>query len=378
MKRPTSTYLKGILFSLSLMLSASNASAVGVDDEVGGYSLDNLAKAFASAGNIRGNYGEANEDAPFEQWLNDELGSTTYEYDSAYSKWKSEFENDESGELEARFFVLIQKHTIEFQFGDTSDKAQEVREGVTLENYAKIAVALTQQPNVELPSLLSEFGINSESQWEKVSAAWVKAMTEDSSIMTQYGLLYQKHAGPQFAAAQEAQLADQLSGHYDDEAEDAEDDDSSETGAKFYSQELTSPVSKDRWYAANRMLHECSRFRDFGDDEGIGLAEMCSDSALSTDVVPVIKELLTSYENDSIEEASGILYSVEEMGLEKEVTKQALLTAIERAKQQYNVIEAEYKPLQFKNLPGKEVLRSRLDSTSNSIEEFEESLSEWD
>ncbi len=371
--------IKASIISLLIapLFFAVNAFAVGLDDKVGGYSLDDLAKAFAKQGDIRANYGEANQDGPFDDYLRKEFGSGIGSYDQAYQLWHDEWEKDESGKLEARFSTLMSSYTVKFQMADTKDMSQEVKGGVTLETYAKVAVALSQQANPDVNAILKQNGIASEADWQKASQSWVQAMTQDRTIATQYGLLYQKLAGPSFAAEQEQRLADQLGGRFDDEAEDSEEDEQGEAGVAFYAKELSSPVNEDRWYAADRMLYHCSRFRDWGDDDGEGLEAHCNDKAINNNIVPVLKQLLGNFENGFVEQASGVLNSVKEMKLENEVGKQTVVAALNRAQQQHAEIKAKYDPVQFKNVPEKALLRSRMDATAYSIEEFQDHLSDW-
>jgi len=362
--------------AISLAISTS-AIAVGLNDKLGGYSLDDLAKAFATHGDIRANYGEGNEDGPFNEFLQKEFGSDVYGYHTAYQLWHEEWEKDESGQLEARFSTLMSKYHIALQMDDTKDMSQEQREGVTLETYAKAAVAMTQQPNADIDAILKEHGISDQAKWQKASEAWVQAMSQDGIIATQYGLLYQKYAGAGFAAEQEQRLANQLGGRRNEEIEDVEDDDTQESGVAFYAQELSSTVKKDRWYAANRMLFHCSRFRDWGDDDGEGLAVHCSDDAIDSNIVPVVKELLTTFDNDNVEAAATILDSVVEMKLQQAVGKESVITALKRAQLQHSEIKAKYEPVQFKNVPEKAKLRFRMDATASSIEDFGDQLSDW-
>jgi len=125
------------------------------------------------------------------------------------------------------------------------------------------------------------------------------------------------------------------------------------------------------------MLFHCSRFRDWGDDDGEGLAEHCSDDAIDSNIVPVVKELLTTFDNDNVEAAATILDSVVEMKLQRAVGKESVITALKRAQLQHSEIKAKYEPVQFKNVPEKAKLRFRMDATASSIEDFGDQLSDW-
>jgi hypothetical protein len=170
-----------------------------------GFDLDLLAKSFAYLTTYRTQYGEKDGRAHFDQWL-DGVEQTRASFDSAYDAWWKRWKSDPTGQLEARFHALNSKYTQEMNFADVHRHDQEKREGVTLDQYARIVVALSRPPRTDpaqIDHVLRTHGVAGQAQWTKINAAWTQAMHDDTSLglVQQYGALYQKYAGPAFEKA---------------------------------------------------------------------------------------------------------------------------------------------------------------------------------
>jgi hypothetical protein len=122
---------------------SSGATVPGEKDVLFGFDLDKLSQAFNQFTNLRTQYGEKEGNVHFDAWLKAQ-GRTQQQYDSAWNAWWQRFKADPTGQLEARFGQLNSKYSQENNFGDVPSKKQEVREGVTLDQYAKISVALSR------------------------------------------------------------------------------------------------------------------------------------------------------------------------------------------------------------------------------------------
>jgi len=156
-----------------------------------------------------------------------------------------------------------------------------------------------------------------------------------------------------------------------------EDNENYETGVEFFAKEMNSVVEEDRWNAMGRMFYYCERFRDWGDDEGEGLTKHCTDKAIDEKLVPVLKELLTSFDNSLIEQAADTLDGIRTMKLENAVGEETLQAAIQRAQKQHRQIKAKYDQIQFKSNSNRGVLKVRMENTAEAIQEFENHLSAW-
>jgi hypothetical protein len=155
-------------------------AATGEKDVLFGFDLDMLSKAFNQFTNLRTQYGEKDGNVHFDAWLKSQ-GRTHQQYDSAYAAWWQRFKADPTGQLEARFGQLNSKYSQENNFGDVPSKKQEAREGVTLDQYAKIVAALSRPGvKIDVGKVLRQNGIENQARWKRVNDAWTKAMHDDT------------------------------------------------------------------------------------------------------------------------------------------------------------------------------------------------------
>src|SRR5260370_9648198 len=202
-----------LAFLIPALAPLPAAAAPDENESCYGFSLDLLARSFAQLSACRTQYGEKEGNEQFSAWLGDRC-QTLERFDAAYSVWWKRWKADPTGESEARFHTLDAKYSQELHFGDAPRRDQESREGVTLDRYAKIAAALTR-PGADVDKVLRQNGVDSRERWRRINDAWGKAMKEDTSyaLVQQYAALYQKYAGPEFAAKQEKAFADTLAAH---------------------------------------------------------------------------------------------------------------------------------------------------------------------
>src|SRR5436305_4957005 len=201
-------------FAVAVLLGvvpARGGEVAGEKEVLAGLDLAGLATALCQFTTLRTQYGEKDGNVHFDAWLKSQ-GHTRQQYEASYSAWWKRFKADSTGQLEARFHQINAQCANEANFGDVPSRAKEVREGVTLEQYAKISVALSRQPGADVAKVLKQNGIESQARWKRVNEAWIKAMHDDTSfaLTQQYAALYQKYAGPAFEKEQEEQTAEIL------------------------------------------------------------------------------------------------------------------------------------------------------------------------
>ena len=197
--------------SFVVLLGALPGWGVNVtrEEALAGFDLDGLAKALCRCTTLRIQYGEKEGAAHFNAWLAGQ-GHTRQQYETSYAAWWQRFKADSTGQLEARFLLINSKCVNEANFGDVPSRAKEAREGVTLEQYAKISAALS--PSADLSKVLRQYGIESRAHWRRVNEVWTRALRDDASraLAQQYAALYQKYAGPDFAQEQQERTAESL------------------------------------------------------------------------------------------------------------------------------------------------------------------------
>jgi hypothetical protein len=178
-------------------------------DTIAGITLDLLAEITVKYGALRAQYGEPAFKPHFEAWLTSK-GTNEYNYSQAHNGWLARFRSDPTGQLEADFHRKVSQGTAAAHFGDVRDMSQDVLEGVTLDIYAQVAVQMSK-PGADPEAVARQFGLQGIAHWQAANGAWMAAMSRDTSLRlsTQYGLLFQKHAGPAFQEQMRNQIAAQ-------------------------------------------------------------------------------------------------------------------------------------------------------------------------
>ena len=70
--------------------------------------------------------------------------STSTRGRSANNGWQDRWRADPTGALEAQFHQLLAQHSQRAHFGDVRDMSQDTEEGITLDQYAQITVAVSR------------------------------------------------------------------------------------------------------------------------------------------------------------------------------------------------------------------------------------------
>lgn len=364
-----------LLCALLATLGALGAEELG-SEKIYGFDLAGVAEATCRLTSFRTQFGEAQMNDKFDEWLS-QRGQTRGAYDRAYAAYYERFRNDRSGRLEARFHTLVAEYTRRFEMGDMPDRSQEKRGGLTLDRYAEIAVALTRPPGQDITAGLKKFGMTM-AQWQQANDAWTQAMRDDTtySLVQQYGLLYQKHAGPAFAQEQEALLAAKLAGRFEEEPPAAEPRPAPETTAELRAA-LQSADRDQRWEAARPLAHQCSLLALLGNKAAADpRAPDCTPAVLRQELLPVVLEMIDRHGDSDLHYATGMLGFIEDFGWQKDA-ELTLLRAVNRWKDHLQDLEAAFAPIQNKATSERIPLRTKIDEHHAAIDEVERQLAQW-
>lgn len=337
-----------------------------------GFDLELLAEATAQLTTMRTRDGEEQGNEAFEEWLEDK-GLSRSRYDRAWNAWWERFRADPTGQLEARFHRINSEHTQLLNYGDAPDRRQEQREGVTLDTYAQIAVALTRLPGANLRDVIAKHGLKDEAQWQRVNEAWAAAMREDTSfaLVQQYAALYQKYAGPQFEAEQQAALANNLANPPQRTAEPAPGPPSLEE----VKANLSHAEVRERAEAARDLMHRCSLWRGPArrpaDDPR---APHCSDAALHAAVHPVLLEAVDHLEDETAGFVTGLLDRADDLGLFDAALKMAARRALNRCRERLAGLEQSFAPIRDKAVPERWQMRRLIDEYTEAVRNLEQVL----
>lgn len=368
--------MKKIAIVLLLLLAV--VPAFGQDEKYFGFDLDLLAKSLSRWTSYRSQHGEKGADPAFAAWLQ-EQGLSRSAYDRAYAAWWERFRADATGKIEAKFHTAVSKYTTEFEFGDVPDRSQEKHGGLSLDQYAQVAVALSRQPGADPEKVFAQFGVAGSAGWQKANEAWGAAFKADTSfaLISQYGQLYQKHAGPAFAKEQEQKLADTLAGRFDEKPAPPSAPPERPTIDQLRAK-LASQVQNERWEAARPFAWECDRLSLVAEKQRKSDPRFphCQPAVLRAEWLPVVLDIVDHLPEDKLNLATGLLDLVEELGFAKDA-KLTYLRCVNRLKSAVATFEDAYAPIQDKAVPERMFLRIKIDQHHATIAELEREIADW-
>jgi len=359
-------------------LRAAETPGARGDERYRGFDVSLLAEALARFTTLRTQHGEPQGEVEFERWLATK-GRTRADYESAYASWWERFRADPTGQLEARFHRINSEWVQQLNFADAKDRRQETREGVTLDSYARIAVELTRLPGASLDEVVKRHGVKDAAHWQRVNEAWGKAMKEDTTfaLVQQYGALYQKYAGPQLAAEQDAVLANSLAEHNRREPVKPSPPPKPPTIEESVAR-MNAESGRERWSAAREYAHACDLWSGPSrSDPKDPRAPWCAKARLRSELVPVILEAVDRADDDTIGFNVGLLGYLTELGLVDDQARLTAKRALNRASERLATLEASFAPIRDKAVPERLALRTKIDEYTAAVAELESTLARW-
>ena len=360
------------------MIPAWGGEVAGEKEVLAGFDLAGLATALCHFTTLRTQYGEQEGHGRFDAWLKDQ-GHTRQQYDASYSAWWKRFKADSTGRLEARFHQLNAECVNKANFGDVPSRAKEAREGVTLEQYAKISVALSRNPGADVNKVLKQNGIDSAARWKRVNEAWTQAMREDTSfaLVQQYAALYQKYAGPAFEQEQQEQTAAILAKH-NAQPPPPPAPHTTPSSVEELMPKLGAADPATRWSTARQIALQCSLGAGPGrKSAGDPRAASCSPKALRERLLPVIVDAIDHHGDDTVEYGTNMLDFLGDLGLKDARVKNAVEHALRRDQERLAALQAEFAPIQNKAVPERITLRGKIDGYQAAVRDLEAALAEW-
>jgi hypothetical protein len=331
-------------------------------DEIYGVSLDRLAEMAAKHSELQAKFGEAQARVQFEQWALAQ-GTDANTYWQAHNAWLERFHADPTGQLYARFTMKSAELSQKAHFGDVRDMSQDTQEGVTLDRYAQITVAMSK-PGIDAEAVARQHGLSDAAHWVRVNAAWTQAMSQDleHKLTTQFGQLYQKYAGPAFTESVMQQTAAILAETA--QPRDRVDEPVVPETPDTLLQKLSSPSQKERWQAARMLAHMI----DIGAAKGGNYRAAC---------VPVLIEMLERHDEHTASDAEDAARRLIDIGESTSDVKSALARCLNRAEEKLATLKAAFAPIQDKAVPERVTLQSRIQSYTSLVSSLQQHLAEF-
>src|SRR5262245_37818756 len=114
-----------------------------MDEAIQGVTLELLADIMSKHGELNAQHGQVQGRVEFQKWLAGR-GLDENQWAFAHNAWLQRFKADPTGRLEAGFHQMLSQRSLKAHFGDVRDMSADVVEGVTLDDYAKLCVAMSK------------------------------------------------------------------------------------------------------------------------------------------------------------------------------------------------------------------------------------------
>jgi len=331
-------------------------------DEIYGISLDRLAEFGAKYSEFSARFAQQEAREGFDQWLLTQ-GTDSQRYWQAHNSWLERFRADPTGRLYATFMAKSAEYSTKVHFGDVRDMSQDTQEGVTLDRYAALTVAMAK-PGIDAEAIARQHGLTDAAHWVRVNAAWSRALSEDSDhkLATQFGQLYQKHAGPAFAEQQLQATAAILA--ESNKPQDLVSEPSQPDTPDTLMQKLSSSSRAERWRAARMLAHAID-------------IRVAKDPAYRAAAVPVLLEIIERHDEHTASDAEDAARRLMDIGERSSDFRGSMQRCLARAEDKLAALKAAFAPIQDKAVPERLPLQARMQAYTSLISSLQGYLADF-
>jgi hypothetical protein len=331
-------------------------------DEIYGVTMQLLAETFSKDGELRAKLGEQQGRVEFEQYLRTR-GIDMNTWALAWNAWHDRFKADPTGRLEAQFHMMLSELTAKAHFGDVRDMSGDTEEGITLDQYAQITVAVSRA-GADIDQIVRQFGLQDGAHWQRANAAWAKKMGEDTShkLSMQYGQLYSKYAGSSFAQEKLDAVAATLAEA--NKPRDRVDEPQEELTPDLCLRKMQSPSQNERWKYAYHYAH----MADLGNVPDKNQAIM--------NVAPILLEMIERHDDHQTSEAYRGARKLWDLGVRGDDFRGAVARCLARSEEKLRSLEAAFAPIQNQAVPERIILQQGIQDHRNLIDYLRELMNE--
>jgi hypothetical protein len=327
-------------------------------DAIYGMTMEMLAETMSKHGELRAQYGEQQGMMEFDRWLAGK-GFDQHTWSLAHNAWHDRFRADPTGRAEAQFHMILAQLSQRAHFGDVRDMSQDTEEGITLDQYAQITVAVSRA-GADADTVVRQFGLQDVAHWQRANAAWTAKMGADTShkLSMQYGQLYQKYAGPSFQQEMLDQTAGILAAHH--APRDVVSEPQEPLTPELCLRKMQSPSRNDRWRYAGHYAH----MADLGNvpDKGAAIAT----------VTPILLEMIEQHDEHTTSDAENGARKLWDLGVRSDDFRGAVARCLGRAREKLTSLQAAFAPIQNQAVPERVTLQSRIQDYQSLVQTMEE------
>jgi hypothetical protein len=330
-------------------------------DAIYGVTMEMLAEISSKHGELNAQYGQQQGRLALQQYLA-QRGLDENVHAHAHNGWMERFRADPTGRLEARFHMLLSQLSMKAHMGDVRDMSQDTAEGVTLDTYAQITVAISRA-GADAEQVARQFGLADVNHWQRANAAWTAKMGADPShkLSTQFGTLYQKYAGPSFQQETEAQMAAALAAA---NAAPRVRTPQKDLTAEECVQRMQSNDYGERWKYAGLYANMV----DLGNvpDKAAGIAL----------VAPILLEMIERHDDNSTSSAELGIRRLWDLGVRTSDVHGAVSRCYARAREKLVSLQAAFAPIQNQAVPERIPMQAKIQDYTSLVETMGQYLGE--
>ena len=329
-------------------------------DAIYGVTKATLAELMGKYSELKAKLGERQAEAEFDGYLASK-GLDRNTWALAHNGWLDRFRADPTGRAEAEFHMMLQQESQKAHFGDVRDMSGDTVEGITLDHYAQITVAISRQ-GADADAIVKQFGLADVAHWQRANGAWAAKMGEDTTfkLTMQYGQLYQKYAGPQFQEEMLTQTADILA--QQNQPRDVVREPEVELTPDLCLEKMRSPSRNERWKYAGLYANMAD------------LGNVPDKAAAVRNVSPILLEMIEQHDEHTTSDAENGIRRLWDLDVRSDDVRGAVARCLNRGREKLASVQAAFAPIQNQAVPERVTLQSRIQDYTSLVETMEDYL----
>lgn len=327
-------------------------------DAIYGVTKELLAELTSKYTELKARYGERLAEAEFDRYLAGKgLNRSTWAH--AHNGWQDRFRADPTGRAEAEFHMLLAQLSQKAHFGDVRDMSQDVVEGITLDQYAQITVAVSRE-GADADAVVRRFGLAGVSHWQRANAAWSAKMGADTAhaLSMQYGQLYQKYAGPSFQQQTMERTAAILAEAH--RPRDVVREPEVELTPELCLQKMQSPSRNERWKYARLYATRTE------------LGNVPDKAAAIRNVAPHLLEMIENHDEHTTSDAEQAVNQLWDLEVRNDDVRGAVMRCLHRAREKLASLQAAFAPIQDRAVPERITLQTRIQDYTSLVQTMQD------
>jgi hypothetical protein len=342
---------------------AGNNAAPGAE-ALFGVTKDALAEILSKYGELKAQFGEAQAEGAFASYLGNR-GMNRDQWAHAHNAWHERFRTDPTGRAQAEFHMMLQQMSQKAHFGDVRDMSQDAQEGISLDQYAQIVVAISRQ-GADAHAIVTKFGLRDVAHWQRANDAWTAKMGKDTThkLTMQYGQLYQKYAGPQF----QEEMVQQTAGILADanRPRDVVSEPEVELTPELCISKLQSQSRNERWKYAGLYANMAD------------LGNVPDKAAAIRTLVPHLMEMIERHDETTTSDAEKAVRKLWDLEVRNQEIPGAIQRCLGRAREKLQSQQAAFAPIQNQAVPERVFLQSSIQDFTSLVETMQEyAANDW-